>query len=126
MKGSEILEQARKELKDFIVYEAKQIYLLLHNNEAPNFEEDEWCVRFDELSDCTKIEISVEVVCSDDLDTITEKQTLDEIRIGCDDNLFFTTEEDDDEIHYGEIKVDELAGIADYLEEKYYKFINKK
>lgn len=127
MKGTEILEQARKQLKEFIVYETKQIYLLLHNNEAPDFEdEEEWCIGFDELSNSTKIKIHVEVVCSDDLDTIAERQTLDEIRIGLDDNLFFTTEEDDDEIHYGEIRVDELAGIANYLEEKYYKILNKK
>ncbi len=126
MNGTDILERARKELKDFIVYEVKQLYNLLYH-ETPNFEDDEdWVIEFSELSKIIKIKITIDVICDDDFGTIPEKRILDSIRVGLDDNLFFTAEEDDDEIHYGELRVEELADIANYLEEKFYNFTHNK
>ena len=40
MKGTDIINDARKKLVDFIAFEVRNIYLLL-NGQEPNFEEDE-------------------------------------------------------------------------------------
>ncbi len=125
MIGSAIKEKARRELKDFIVYEVKQLYGLLYEDN-PAFDEDaEWRISFDELDRRVELRVGVDVYATNG-ETTTEKRTLDEIRVGLDDNLFFTTQECDDELNYEEMTIDDLVGIADYLEEQYFKKLRKK
>lgn len=118
MRGTEILERTREELKNFIVYEGKYIYNLTHEL-CPNWENGEdWAVEFNPS-------LVVTLSVFDDWDTtIDEKFVLNSIHISLDDNLFFW-DADNEEHHYGELKIDELADIANILEEKVKSLLKK-
>ena len=103
MKGTDIINDARKKLVDFIAFEVRNIYLLL-NGQEPNFEEDEEYV------------LDVE-------DTIMENRTITEVRVSLDGNVFLVAYEDDTEIEWKDISTDELAGLANILENQYLNIV---
>lgn len=113
MKGSDIINVAREQLKDFIAFEVRDIYLNL-NGEEPNFEEDE-----EYVLDIEGLTISVEVDNSylDVEDRIFENKSIAEIHLSLDGNLFLVPYGDDDtEIEWTDLSTDELAGLANVLE----------
>ena len=119
MKGTDIINDARKKLVDFIAFEVHNIYLLL-NGQEPNFEEDE-----EYVLDIEGLTIKVEVYNSylDVEDTTMENRTITEVRVSLDGNVFLAAYEDDTEIEWKEISTDELAGLANVLENRYLNIV---
>ena len=119
MKGTDIINVAREKLVDFIVFEVRNIYLLL-NGQEPNFEEDE-----EYVLDIEGLTIKVEVYNSylDVEDTTMENRTITEVRVSLDGNVFLVAYEDDTEIEWKEISTDELAGLANALENRYLNIV---
>lgn len=119
MKGTDIINDARKKLVDFIAFEVRNIYLLL-NGQEPNFEEDE-----EYVLDVEGLTIKVEVDDSylDVEDTIMENRTITEVRVSLDGNIFLVAYEDDTEIEWKEISTDELVGLANVLENRYLNIV---
>ena len=119
MKGTDIINDARKKLVDFIAFEVRNIYLLL-NGQEPNFEEDE-----EYVLDIEGLTIKVEVNDSylDVEETTMENRTITEVRVSLDGNVFLVAYEDDTEIEWKEISTDELAGLANVLENRYLNIV---
>ena len=119
MKGTDIINDARKKLVDFIAFEVRNIYLLL-NGQEPNFEEDE-----EYVLDIEGLTIKVEVYNSylDVEDTTIEDRTITEVHVSLDGNVFLVGYEDDTEIEWKEISTDELAGLANVLENRYLSIV---
>lgn len=119
MKGTDIINVAREKLVDFIVFEVRNIYLLL-NGQEPNFEEDE-----EYVLDIEGLTIKVEVDNSylDVEDTIMENRTITEVRVSLDGNIFLVAYEDDTEIEWKDISTDELVGLANILENQYLNIV---
>lgn len=119
MKGTDIINDTRKKLVDFIAFEVRNIYLLL-NGQEPNFEEDE-----EYVVDIEGLTIKVEVDNSylDVEDTIMENRTITEVRVSLDGNVFLVAYEDDTEIEWKDISTDELVGLANVLENKYLNIV---
>ena len=119
MKGTDIINDARKKLVDFIVFEVRNIYFLL-NGQEPNFEEGE-----EYVLDIEGLTIKVEVDNSylDVEDTIMENRTITEVRVSLDGNVFLVAYEDDTEIEWKDISTDELVGLANVLENQYLNIV---
>ena len=119
MKGTDIIKVAREKLVDFIVFEVRNIYLLL-NGQEPNFEEDE-----EYVLDIEGLTIKVEVDDSylDVEETTMENRTITEVRVSLDGNVFLVAYEDDTEIEWKEISTDELVGLANVLENRYLNIV---
>ena len=119
MKGTDIINDARKKLVDFIVFEVRNIYLLL-NGQEPNFEEDE-----EYVLDIEGLTIKVEVDNSylDVEETTMENRTIIEVRVSLDGNVFLVGYGDDTEIEWKDISTDELAGLANVLENQYLNIV---
>ena len=119
MKGTDIINVAREKLVDFIVFEVRNIYLLL-NGQEPNFEEDE-----EYVLDIEGFTIKVEVANSylDVEDTIMENRTITEVRVSLDGNVFLVGYGDDTEIEWKDISTDELVGLANVLENQYLNIV---
>ncbi len=119
MKGTDIINDAREKLVNFIVFEVRNIYLLL-NGQEPNFEEDE-----EYVLDIEGLTIKVEVDNSylDVEDTTIENRTITEVRVSLDGNVFLVAYEDDTEIEWKDISTDELVGLANVLENQYLNIV---
>lgn len=119
MKGTDIINDARKKLVDFIVFEVRNIYLLL-NGQEPNFEEDE-----EYVVDIEGLTIKVETDNSylDVEETTMENRTITEVRVSLDGNIFLVGYGDDTEIEWKDISTDELVGLANILENQYLNIV---
>lgn len=119
MKGTDIINDAREKLVNFIVFEVRNIYLLL-NGQEPNFEEDE-----EYVLDIEGLTIKVEVDNSylDVEDTTIENRTITEVHVSLDGNVFLVCYEDDTEIEWKDISTDELVGLANVLENQYLNIV---
>lgn len=119
MKGTDIINDAREKLVNFIVFEVRNIYLLL-NGQEPNFEEDE-----EYVLDIEGLTIKVEVDNSylDVEDTTIENRTITEVHVSLDGNIFLVGYEDDTEIEWKDISTDELVGLANVLENQYLNIV---
>lgn len=119
MKGTDIINDARKKLVDFIVFEVRNIYLLL-NGQEPNFEEDE-----EYVVDIEGLTIKVETDNSyiDVEETTMENRTITEVRVSLDGNVFLVGYGDDTEIEWKDISTDELVGLANVLENQYLNIV---
>lgn len=119
MKGTDIINDARKKLASFIIFEVRNIYLLL-NGQEPNFEEDE-----EYVVDIEGLTIKVEVDDSylDVGETTMENRTITEVRVSLDGNVFLVGYGDDTEIEWKDISTDELAGLANVLENQYLNIV---
>ena len=119
MKGTDIINVAREKLISFIVFEVRNIYLLL-NGQEPNFEEDE-----EYVLDIEGLTIKVEADNSylDVEDTIMENRTITEVHVSLDGNVFLVPYEDDTEIEWKDISTDELVGLANVLENQYLNIV---
>ena len=119
MKGTDIINDAREKLVDFIAFEVRSIYLLL-NGQEPNFEEDE-----EYALDIEGLTIKVEVDDSylDVEETTMENRTITEVRVSLDGNVFLVGYGDDTEIEWKDISTDELVGLANVLENQYLNIV---
>lgn len=119
MKGTDIINVAREKLISFIVFEVRNIYLLL-NGQEPNFEEDE-----EYVLDVEGLTIKVEVDNSylDVEETTMENRTITEVHLSLDGNVFLVAYEDDTEIEWKDISTDELVGLANVLENQYLNIV---
>ena len=119
MKGTDIINVAREKLVSFIVFEVRNIYLLL-NGQEPNFEEDE-----EYVVDIEGLTIKVEVDDSylDVEETTMENRTITEVRVSLDGNVFLVGYGDDTEIEWKDISTDELVGLANVLENQYLNIV---
>ena len=119
MKGTDIINDAREKLVDFIAFEVRSIYLLL-NGQEPNFEEDE-----EYVVDIEGLTIKVEVDDSylDVEETTTENRTITEVHVSLDGNVFLVGYGDDTEIEWKDISTDELVGLANVLENQYLNIV---
>ena len=119
MKGTDIINDAREKLVDFIAFEVRSIYLLL-NGQEPNFEEDE-----EYVVDIEGLTIKVEVDDSylDVEETTMENRTITEVRVSLDGNVFLVGYGDDTEIEWKDISTDELVGLANILENQYLNIV---
>ena len=119
MKGTDIINDARKKLVDFIVFEVRNIYFLL-NGQEPNFEEGE-----EYVLDIEGLTIKVEVDNSylDVEDIIMENRTITEVHVSLDGNVFLVPYEDDTEIEWRDVSTDELVGLANVLENQYLNIV---
>ena len=119
MKGTDIINDARKKLVDFIAFEVRNIYLLL-NGQEPNFEEDEeYALNIEGLT----IKVEVNDSYLDVEETTMENRTITEVRVSLDGNVFLVAYEDDTEIEWKDISTDELAGLANVLENRYLNIV---
>ena len=119
MKGTDIINDARKKLVDFIAFEVRNIYLLL-NGQEPNFKEDEEYV-LDVEGWTIKVEVNDSYL--DVEETTMENRTITEVRVSLDGNVFLVAYEDDTEIEWKEISTDELVGLANVLENRYLNIV---
>ena len=119
MRGTDIINDAREKLVSFIIFEVRNIYLLL-NGQEPNFEEDE-----EYVVDIEGLTIKVEVDDSylDVEETTMENRTITEVRVSLDGNVFLVGYGDDTEIEWKDISTDELAGLANILENQYLNIV---
>ena len=119
MKGTDIINDARKKLVDFIAFEVRNIYLLL-NGQEPNFEEDEeYALNIEGLT----IKVEVNDSYLDVEETTMENRAITEVRVSLDGNVFLVAYEDDTEIEWKDISTDELAGLANILENQYLNIV---
>lgn len=119
MKGTDIINDARKKLVDFIAFEVRNIYLLL-NGQEPNFEKDEeYVLNIEGLT----IKVEVDDSYLDVEETTMENRTITEVRVSLDGNVFLVAYEDDTEIEWKEISTDELVGLANVLENRYLNIV---
>ena len=120
MKGTDIINDARAKLKSFIEFEVRNVYLLLCGQE-PNFEEGE-----EYVLDIEGLTISVEVDNSylDVEDRVFENRSITEIHLSLDGNLFLVPYGDDDtEIEWTDLSTDEVAALANVLENQYLQIV---
>ena len=77
------------------------------------------------MLDVEGLTIKVEVNDSylDVEDTIMENRTITEVRVSLDGNIFLVAYEDDTEIEWKDISTDELAGLANILENQYLNIV---
>ena len=119
MKGTDIINVAREKLVSFIAFEVRNIYLLL-NGQEPNFEEDEeYALNIEGLT----IKVEVNDSYLDVEETTMENRTITEVRVSLDGNVFRAAYEDDTEIEWKDISTDELAGLANILENQYLNIV---
>lgn len=119
MRGTDIINDAREKLVSFIIFEVRNIYLLL-NGQEPNFEKDE-----EYVVDIEGLTIKVETDNSylDVEETTMENRTITEVRVSLDGNVFLVGYGDDTEIEWKDISTDELAGLANILENQYLNIV---
>lgn len=119
MRGTDIINDAREKLVSFIIFEVRNIYLLL-NGQEPNFEEDEeYAVDIEGLT----IKVEVDDSYLDAEETTMENRTITEVRVSLDGNVFLVGYGDDTEIEWKDISTDELAGLANILENQYLNIV---
>lgn len=119
MKGTDIINAVRESLVSFIAFEVSNIYFLLNDRE-PNFEEDE-----EYVIDVEGLTIKVEVDNSylDAEETTMENRTITEVHVSLVGNVFLVPYEDDTEINWQDISTDELAALANVLENQFLNII---
>lgn len=102
LKAELIINKARQELKDFIVYETTMLYYKL-GKQTPNFSKDE------------------EIVLNNS--DFKEETTIEKVIITLDGNVFIEVKETIGEICWEDLGTDELVTIANVLQRTYNKTI---
>lgn len=122
MKGTDIINVARQQLKDFIAFEIKNIYLLINGQEPDFCEDEEYVVEIEGLT----IGIEVDNSYLDVEEPIIENRSIGEVHLTLDENVFLVPEVGDDtEIEWTDISTDELVGLANVLEHTYTNLVKE-
>lgn len=121
MKGTDIINAARQQLKDFIAFEIKNIYSIINGGQLPNFANDEeWVIEIQGLT----IGIEVDNSYLDVEEPTIENRSIGEVHLTLDENVFLVPEVGDDtEIEWTEISTDELVALANVLEHTYTNLV---
>ena len=101
LKAELIINKARQELKDFIVYETTMLYYKL-DKQTPNFDEEEIVLYNSDFKEETSIKC---------------------IKIALDENVFIEVKDTIGEICWEDLGTDELVTIANVLQRTYNKTI---
>lgn len=116
MKGTDIIDKARNDLKEFIFFEAVLILI----TKKFNFDGDDDI----ELSFEDDLAVNVVIPVEDNSVTIYEIMPLKKIRLTTDRNVFFVMDNtNDDEEEWTFFSTDDLVKIANVLEKKYNELI---
>lgn len=122
MKGTDIISVARQQLKDFIAFEIRNIYLLINGQEPDFCEDEEYVVEIQGLT----IGIEVDNSYLDVEEPIIENRSIGEVHLTLDENVFLIPEVGDDtEIEWTEISTDELVALANVLEHTYNNLVKE-
>jgi hypothetical protein len=106
---SDFREKVKREICDI----ATEIYKADNDGLLPNWEDDEEIIV--DGSDANNYKISVNVGNTYDNSFTIERQEIEEIRVTLDGNIFFTTNDGENEIEWNEVNTDELVDICYYL-----------
>lgn len=102
LKAELIINKARQELKDFIVYETTMLYYKL-GKQMPNFGKGEEIVLYDF--------------------DLQEETTLEKVIVTLDGNVFIEVKDTIGEICWEDLGTDELKSIANVLQRSYNETI---
>lgn len=118
MKATDMVFEMKREFKERICKILAKRYLELHNDEFPNWENDEDIRVYEEDIDSTDVNY-LHIKQYDTYDEYCEVVTkpIDSYIVTLDSNLYFVIE--DDEYCWDEIAIDDLAKLLDYLEAKF-------
>lgn len=108
------LNDFRFRVKELICQYVIDIYKSNNEGKLPNWEEDEEFVVNGNYINNYSIAVVVGNTYDDEL--ITHNQIVVEIRVTLDYNLFFVTNEFDNEIEWSEINTDDLVSICNLFE----------
>ena len=115
MKGTEIINDAKDRLKDFIIYELGLLY------SAMGWEKD----GFDDMVYEFNNNVTMEVWVTDtEGNDYTETRNIERLIVG--DDSMFVELEDDREYYLSELSADLLAEIANLIERDYKVAIGKE
>ena len=124
MKASEITSRARKEIKDFIVFEMAQLYKALKIK--VNFAEDEdYRLNFGEKN-LMPVKLIVYIDDSYENDAFLIQMDAKSIIMTLDDDIYLIAGDNEDEIHWTDIQTDDLVKIANALEMCYKATLIRK
>lgn len=114
MKGTDIIDKARNDLKEFIFFEA--VLILMVKKCKFRFKEDDDI----ELPFEDDLAVNVVIPVEDNSLTTYEIMPLKKIRLTTDRNIFFVMDNtNDDEEEWTFFSTDDLVKIANVLERKY-------
>ena len=122
MVGNDIIRNARNQLKEFIVFEVRNLWNFI-KKQNPNFGNDEeWVIGCEELLTNVSCGISI----SDGVLSHYEFRYVERIKVTLDDNVFFDLEDCDGEYEWTELSTDELGRICNSLESTYLGYVQNK
>ena len=119
MRANDIINNARKEIKDFIIYELRWLYPAKgwQDNDFKTF--GDMCYEFD---DSTYLTMDVWVS-----DTEQELRHIKRLVVNDDDDdIFFVETEEDRDYSFSEIDIDTLVRISNIIEKDYKEIIGKE
>lgn len=100
----------REKVKKQICYIATEIYKIDSDGLLPNWEDGDEIII--EGCNANNYKISINVGNTYDNSFTIERQEIEEIRITLDGNIFFTTNDGENEIEWNEVNTDELVDIC--------------
>ena len=120
MKAKEIVFEVRTQIKEQICNILVDRYKELHNGELPNWENDEEIVLTEDEID----ENDVNYLHIEEYNTYDEyynvvKYAINRYIVTLDYNLFFEVGDYEEQYDWEEVYLEELAGLLDYLKEKF-------
>ena len=120
MKATEMVFEMKKTFKEQICKILVKRYLELHNGEFPNWENDEDIRVYEEDVDKTDVNY-LHIKQYDTYDEYYEvvKTPINSYIVTLDSNLYFTAGDEDDEIEWYEVDIENLANLLDYLTAKF-------
>ena len=120
MKAKEILFEVRSQIKEQICNILVNRYKELHNGELPNWEEDEEIVLTkDEIDENDVNYLHIKEYNTFDEHYIFVRYAINRYIVTLDYNLFFEVGDCKEQYDWEEVYLEELAGLLDYLKEKF-------
>ena len=122
MKAKEIVFEVRTQIKEQICNILVDRYKELHNGELPNWEEDEEIVLTkDEIDEKDVNYLHIKEYNTFDEHYIVVRYDIKRYIVTLDYNLFFELGDNEEQYDWEEVSIEELAGLLDYLKEKFNK-----
>lgn len=120
MKAKEMLFEIRTQIKEQICNILVDRYKELHNGELPNWEEDEEIVLTkDEIDEKDVNYLHIKEYNTFDEHYIVVRYAINRYIVTLDYNLFFEVGDYEEQYDWEEVYLEELAGLLDYLKEKF-------
>lgn len=120
MKAKEIVFEVRTQIKEQICNILVDRYKELHNGELPNWENDEEIVLTeDEIDDNDVNYLHIKEYNTYDEYYNVVRYAINRYIVTLDYNLFFEVGDCEEQYDWQEVSIEELAGLLDYLKEKF-------